>query len=59
MLAQSADHVCAVNPFPGSKHSGIEATFEKKPFEEVVSNALNLKRLKTVETGWDPVTRHS
>jgi arginine deiminase len=37
---------------PGSK-SRVEVTIEKKPFVEVVAEALNLKKLRVVETGGD------
>jgi len=57
-LTRFADQVYAVAPLPGSKHPGIEATLEKKLFEDVVSETLNLKTLRTVQTGWDPVPRH-
>lgn len=41
----------AISLRPGGKPNGIEVTREKKPFIEVVAEALNLKKLRVVETG--------
>jgi len=38
---------------PSGKPDGIEITREKRPFVEVVAEALNLKRLRVVPTGGD------
>jgi arginine deiminase len=38
---------------PSDKAGGIEVTPEKKPFVEVVAEALNLEKLRVVETGGD------
>lgn len=38
---------------PSDKPVGIEATLEKKPFVDVVAEALNFKKLRVVETGGD------
>jgi arginine deiminase len=38
---------------PGDNPTGIEVTRETKPFLDVVAEALNLKKLRVVETGGD------
>jgi arginine deiminase len=38
---------------PGTGPTGVEVTIEKKPFLDVVAEALNLKKLRVVETGGD------
>ncbi|MFO1039607.1 MAG: arginine deiminase [Geminicoccaceae bacterium] len=38
---------------PGTGPGSVEVTIEKKPFVEVVAEALNLKKLRVVETGGD------
>ena len=38
---------------PGTGPTGVEVTIEKQPFLEVVAEALNLKKLRVVETGGD------
>jgi arginine deiminase len=38
---------------PGDNPTGIEVTHESKPFVEVIAEALNLKKLRIVETGGD------
>jgi arginine deiminase len=43
----------AISLRPGDKPLGIEVTLEKKPFVDVVAEALNLKKLRVVETGGD------
>jgi arginine deiminase len=43
----------AISLRPGGKAGGIEVTQEKKPFIDVVAEALNLKKLRVVETGGD------
>jgi arginine deiminase len=43
----------AISLRPGSKPSSVEVTMEKKPFIDVVAEALNLKKLRVVETGGD------
>jgi arginine deiminase len=47
------DQIHAITLRPGSKPTGIEATIEKKPFVDVVAEALNLKKLRIIETGGD------
>ncbi len=47
------DQVHAITLRPSDKPSGIEATIEKKPFVDVVAEALNLKKLRIIETGGD------
>jgi len=47
------DQVHAITLRPSSKPSGIEATLEKKPFVDVVAEALNFKKLRIIETGGD------
>ncbi len=47
------DQVHAITLRPSSKPVGIEATIEKKPFIDVVAEALNLKKLRVIETGGD------
>ncbi len=38
---------------PGDNPTGVEVTRETKPFLDVVAEALNLKKLRVVETGGD------
>jgi arginine deiminase len=47
------DQVHTVVLRPGSTPSGIEAAIEKRPFVDVVAEALNLKALRIIETGGD------
>ncbi len=47
------DQVHAITLRPSAKPSGIEATIEKKPFVDVVAEALNLKKIRLIETGGD------
>ncbi len=47
------NQVHAISLRPSDKPVGIEATLEKKPFVDVVAEALNLKKLRVVETGGD------
>ena len=47
------DQVHAVTLRPSTSASGIEATIEKRPFVDVVAEALNLKKLRVIETGGD------
>jgi arginine deiminase len=43
----------AISLRPGDGPIGVDVTVEKKPFVEVVAEALNLKKLRIVETGGD------
>ncbi len=45
------DQVHAITLRPSSKPSGIEATIEKKPFVDVVAEALNFKKLRIMRPG--------
>jgi arginine deiminase len=47
------DQVHAISIRPSTNACGIEATLEKEPFVDVVAHALNLKKLRTIETGGD------
>lgn len=47
------DQVHAISLRPGAGASGIEAVIERKPFVDVVAEALNLKELRVIETGGD------
>jgi arginine deiminase len=47
------DQVHAVSLRPSDKPNGIDATLEKKPFAEVVAEALNFTKLRVIETGGD------
>ncbi len=47
------DQVHAISLRPSDNPPGIEATLEKKPFVDVVAEALNLKKLRVIETGGD------
>jgi arginine deiminase len=47
------DQVHAISLRPSDKPVGIEATLEKKPFVDVVAEALNFKKLRVIETGGD------
>ena len=43
----------AISLRPGDGAGGLEVTREKKPFLDVIAEALNLKKLRVVETGGD------
>jgi arginine deiminase len=43
----------AISLRPGKGPTGVEITVEKKPFLDVVAEALKLKKLRVVETGGD------
>ncbi|BCJ90975.1 arginine deiminase [Terrihabitans soli] len=43
----------AISLRPGKGSNGVEVTVEKKPFLDVVAEALKLKKLRVVETGGD------
>ena len=47
------DQVHAVSLRPGDKPGGIDVTLEKRPFADVVAEALNFKKLRIIETGGD------
>jgi arginine deiminase len=47
------DRVHAISLRPSANPSGIEATLENEPFVDVVAHALNLKKLRVIETGGD------
>jgi arginine deiminase len=47
------DQVQAVSLRPGDKPGGVDVTLEKKPFTDVVAEALNFKKLRVIETGGD------
>ena len=47
------DQVHAVSLRPGDKPGGMDVTLEKKPFADVVAEALNFKKLRIIETGGD------
>lgn len=47
------DQVHALVLRPGEKGQGLHVTLENKPFIDVVAKALNLKKLRVVETGGD------
>jgi arginine deiminase len=47
------DQVHPITLRPGDTPSGIHATLERKPFVDVVAEALNLKKLRVIETGGD------
>lgn len=53
LYAPIMDQVHAVSLRPGDKPGGIDATLEKKPFADVVAEALNFKKLRVIETGGD------
>jgi arginine deiminase len=47
------DQVRAISLRPGEGPDAIDASMERKPFVEVVAEALNLKKLRVIETGGD------
>ena len=47
------DQVHTISLRPGDKPNSIDATMERKPFVDVVAEALNLKELRVIETGGD------
>ncbi|WP_250465005.1 arginine deiminase [Microbulbifer litoralis] len=48
------DRVKTLTLRPGDKGSDLHIKLEDKPFVDVVAKALNLKKLRVVETGGDP-----
>ena len=48
------DRIHPISLRPGSGPTGIEITLEKKPFTDVVAEAMGLKKLRIVATGGDP-----
>ena len=47
------DQMHAISLRPSDKADGVDATLEKRPFTDVVAEALNLKALRVIETGDD------
>jgi arginine deiminase len=47
------DQVHPITLRPGDKPGAIHITLEKKPFVEVVAEALGVKKMRVVETGGD------
>ena len=47
------NQVHTVSLRPSDKLGAIDATLERKPFVDVVAEALNLKKLRVIETGGD------
>jgi arginine deiminase len=47
------DQVRAISLRPGEGPDAIDASMERKPFVDVVAEALNLKKLRVIETGGD------
>jgi arginine deiminase len=47
------NQIHAISLRPGKGPHGVEVTVEKKPFLDVVRDALKLKKLRVVETGGD------
>jgi len=47
------NQVHAITIRPSDNPSGIEKTLEQKPFVDVVAEALNLKKLRVIESGGD------
>ncbi|WP_295406047.1 arginine deiminase [uncultured Thiocystis sp.] len=45
------DQVHAITLRPGDREGVVDATLEKKPFVDVVAEALNFKALRVIETG--------
>jgi arginine deiminase len=53
LYAPIMDQVHAVSLRPGDKPGGMDVTLEKKPFADVVAEALGFKALRVIETGGD------
>jgi arginine deiminase len=53
VFSDIVDRLGTISLRPGDGRGGLEVTREKKPFLEVIAQALNLKKLRVVETGGD------
>ena len=53
VFREIVDRLTAISLRLGDGPGGLEVTHEKKPFLDVVAEALNLKKLRVVETGGD------
>ena len=53
VFSEIVDRLGAISLRPGDGAGGLEVTREKKPFLDVIAAALNLKKLRVVETGGD------
>jgi len=47
------DQVHSISLRPSDRPGAIDATLERRPFVDVVAEALNLKKLRVIETGGD------
>jgi arginine deiminase len=53
VFADIVDRLGTISLRPGDGAGGLEVTRESKPFVDIVAEALNLKKLRVVETGGD------
>jgi arginine deiminase len=53
VFADIVDRLGTISLRPGDGPTGLEVTREKKPFLDVVAEALNIRKLRVVETGGD------
>jgi arginine deiminase len=53
IFADIVHRLTAISLRPGDGAAGIEVTIEKEPFLDVVASALNVPKLRVVETGGD------
>ena len=51
VFREIVDRLTAISLRPGDGPGGLEVTREKKPFLDVIAEALKLKKLRVVETG--------
>jgi arginine deiminase len=56
VFSEIVDRLGTISLRPGDGPGGLEVTREKKPFLDVIAEALGIKKLRVVETGGDSYT---